>query len=321
MTPLSGPAKLPAVNPPVSWTATFLLSVLPFAVRAQAPASADLWRLSAASLTGPAALEAGPTAAFWNPAAAWNGARAAAGAQVVETPDVLGVGALIVGAGYRVRPGLAVQLLVARTGVSDLIRTTTSPNSDPGDIPVYEQLVGVGLALRRGPATGGAMLRFHNARFDTERDNGLTLDVGARATLGRCSLAGASHFFPLDVASRDVTDYYLGGECQPISPPMWGAQGRVFLRYGVSARRGAGTSGSVRNTTVEHTVGAGLELDQHFRLDAAVAREEGYAEADWRPVIGVWFNVGRYALWAARASGLGGLGATYRIGLDVDVLR
>jgi hypothetical protein len=77
----------------------------------------------------------------------------------------------------------------------------------------------------------------------------------------------------------------------------------------------------MRSTALEHTAGVGLELDQHFRVDVAVAREVGYAEADWRPVLGVWFNVGRYVVSAARASGLGGLGATYRIGLDVDVLR
>jgi hypothetical protein len=302
------------------------LLLLPLALAAQAPASADLWRLSAASLTSPAALEAGATAAFWNPAAAWNGARAAAGAQVLETPDVLGVGGLIIGLGYRLSPGLAAQMLVARTSVNDLVRTTTSPNSDPGDIPVYEQLVGVGLALRRGAATGGAMLRFHNARFDTERDNGLTLDLGARATLWRCSVAAATHFFPVDISSRDLTDFYAGGECQPLSPGIWGARGRVFLRYGVSARRGCaecgvGSGGSTRGTALEHLAGVGLELDQRFRVDAAVAREVGYAEADWRPVLGVWFTVGRYAVSAARASGLGGLGATYRIGLDVDVLR
>jgi hypothetical protein len=314
------------VNRLASQKGVLLLLPLAVAARAQAPASADLWRLSAASLAGPAALEAGATAAFWNPAAAWNGARAAAGAQVLETPDVLGVGGLIVGLGYRLSGGLATQLLVARTDVGDLIRTTTSPSTDLGDIPVYEQMVGVGLALRRGAVTGGGMLRVHNARFDTERDDGLTLDVGARATLGGCAVAAATHFFPVDVSSRDVTDFYAGAECHPLSPGIWGAQGRVFLRYGVSARRGcaecgAGPGGAMRSTALEHTAGVGLELDQHFRVDVAVAREVGYAEADWRPVLGVWFNVGRYVVSAARASGLGGLGATYRIGLDVDVLR
>jgi hypothetical protein len=314
------------VNRLAPGTGALLLLPLAVVARGQAPASADLWRLSAASLAGPAALEAGATAAFWNPAAAWNDARAAAGAQVLETPDVLGVSGLVVGLGYRVSRGLAAQLLVARTQVNDLVRTTTSPSSDLGDIPVYEQLVGVGAALRRGGLTGGGMLRLHNARFDAARDNGVTLDLGARATLRGCSVAAATHFFPVDVSSRDVTDFYAGAECHPLSPGIWGAQGRVFLRYGVSARRGcaecgAGPGGAMRSTALEHTAGVGLELDQHFRVDVAVAREVGYAEADWRPVLGVWFNVGRYVVSAARASGLGGLGATYRIGLDVDVLR
>ncbi len=289
-----------------------MLSALAGAVRAQAPASADLWRLTAASLSGPAALETGPTGAFWNPAAAWGSSRVRVGAQVLETPDVLGVGGLLGGVSYRLTSDVAAQLLVARTDVGDLVRTTTSPTSDLGDIPVYEQLVGIGVALRRGVATGGALLRAHNARFDAEHDNGLTLDLGLRATLGRCSAAAATHFFPLDVTSRDVTDFYAGGECQPVSPRVWGTPSRVFVRYGVSARRGG---------TVEHAFGTGLELEQRFRLDGALVREEEYAEADWRPILAVWFTVGRYAISAARSSGLGGLGASYRIGLDVDVLR
>ncbi len=310
-------AKLPAVKPFAAWKGAVLLGTLAAAARAQAPASADLWRLSAASLAGPAALETGPTGAFWNPAAAWGDPQVRAGVQVLETPDALSVSGLLAGLSYRLSPALAAQVLLGRTDVGDLVRTTTSPTSDLGAIPVYEQLIGLGVALRRGGASAGALLRAHNARFDAARDNGLTLDLGVRARLGRCSIAAATHFFPLDITSRNVTDFYAGGECQPVSPRVWGTPGRVFVRYGVSARRG----GPVEQGMVEHAFGSGLELNQHFRLDAAMVREQGYAEVDWRPVLAVQLRVGRYAIAAARSSGLGGLGASYRIGLDVDVLR
>lgn len=312
MTPPSGLAKLPVVHPFAGLRSALILSGLAGTAAAQAPASADIWRLSAATLPGPAALEGGASGAFWNPAAAWSQSRFRVGAQVLQTPDVLGVTGLVGGATYRVSPELAAQLLVARTDVGDLVRTTTSPTSDLGNIPVYEQLVGVGAALKRGVATGGALLRAHNARFDTERDNGVTLDVGVQVALPRFSLAAATHFFPLDVSSRDVTDFYAAAEGQPASPSVWGTPGRLFLRYGVSVRRGGGT---------EHGLGAGLELDQRFRLDATVVHETGYADASWRPAMGVQLRVGRYAIAAARSSGLGGIGASYRIGLDVDVLR
>lgn len=319
MTPPLVPAKLPAVQPLPALRGTLLLGGLAGTATAQAPASADLWRLSAATLAGPAALESGASGAFWNPAAAWGQSRIRIGAQVLQTPDVLGVTGLIAGASYRWSDAAAGQLLVGRTQVGDLVRTTTSPSSDLGSIPVYEQMVGVGAALRRGGLTGGALLRAHNARFDADRDHGVTLDLGLRIALPWASLAAATHFFPLDVESRDLTDYYAAAESQPASPSLWGTPGRLFLRYGVSVRRGSG---------VEHGGGLGLELDQRFRLDAAVVRETGYVdratgqrETSWRPAVGVQLRVGRYAITAARSSGLDGIGASYRIGLDVDALR
>ncbi len=312
MTPLLGLAKLPPVHRLRALRETLVLFGLAGTATAQAPASADMWRLSAATLPGPAALEGGASGAFWNPAAAWGASRIRVGAQLLQTPDVLGVTGLVAGATFRWTDAAAGQLLVGRTQVGDLVRTTTSPTSELGSIPVYEQMVGVGAALRRGVLTGGALLRAHNARFDADRDNGVTLDLGFKIALPRLSLAAATHFFPLDVASRDLTDYYAAAEAQPASPSVWGTPGRLFLRYGVSARRDSG---------VEHGGGVGLELDQRFRLDAAVVRESGYADASWRPAVGVQLRLGRYAITAARSSGLGGIGASYRIGLDVDALR
>jgi hypothetical protein len=313
------PAKLPAVHPVRALCGTLLLIAGAGAATAQAPASADMWRLSAATLAGPAALEEGASGAFWNPAAAWGSPRVRLGVQVLQTPDILGVTGLLAGVAYRWSDAIAGQLVLARTQVGDLVRTTTSPTSDLGSIPVYEQLVGVGAALRQGIVTGGALLRAHNARFDAERDNGVTLDLGVQIALPWASLAAATHFFPLDVGSREVTDYYAAAEAQPASPNLWGTPGRLFLRYGVSARRGSG---------VEHGGGVGLELDRRFRLDASLVAESGYGdregrhrEVSWRPAVGVLLRVGRYAITAARSSGLGGLGASYRIGLDVDALR
>ncbi len=279
---------------------------------AQVPASAEMWRLSAVSLAGPAALETGATAAFWNPAATASAFRLQAGAQVLQTPDEVGVSGLLGGVTYRALGTLSLGILLGRVEAVDLVRTSTSPTSDLGAIPVYEQLVGISAGLRRGPLALGAIARGHNSLFDSERDNGVTVDVGMRFALRRLTLAGATHFFPLDLVSRDWTDYYGGAAYWLASPTLWGTPGRLILRYGVSARQKSG---------VEHGGGAGLELAERLRLDLRLVREQGYTEATWRPTVGVQFRVGRYSIAAARASGMGGLGASYRIGLDVDVLR
>jgi hypothetical protein len=292
---------------------TALLGSLSLPVRplaAQAPQSADLWRLSAASLAGPAALESGATAAFWNPAAAQSDDRLRAGVEVLETPDVLSISGLLGGVSYRVTRSLATQVLIGRIGVTDLIRTTTSPASEPGDIPVYEEMVGVGAALRRGPITGGALLSGHDARFDADRSAGLTMDAGVRLALPRLTLAAATHFFPVNGTDRRVTDYYAGAEYDVVRPHLWGAPGRIVLRYGLSTGERTGP---------EHGGGLGLALANQFRLDASLVRERGYADAAWRPTLGLQFRVGRYSIAAARATGLNGIGASYRVGLDVDL--
>jgi hypothetical protein len=305
-----------------SW-ASLSLALAPVPAAAQAPASADLWRLATATLAGPAALETGPGGAFWNPAATWDGARLRAGAHILQTPDILGVGAYLVGASYRLSD-VAAQVLVGRTEVGDLVRTTTSPASDPGGIPVYEQLAGLGAAMHRGPLSAGVLLRAHEARFDTERSRGLTLDAGFRAQWPGLVIAGATHFFPLDLTGRDVTDFYAGAACRPLRLRVAGAPAEVLVRYGLSLRRPAPASPAAtaaRRALAEHALGAGLVLDRHFRLDGVVVRETGFLESSWRPSVGIELTVGRYTLSVSRSNGLSGIGASYRVGLDVDVVQ
>ena len=91
---------------------------------------------------------------------------------MLETPDVLSISGLLGGVSYRVTPALATQVLVGRIGVTDLIRTTTSPASEPGSLPVYEEMLAVGAALHRGPLALGALLSGPAARFAVDRRPG-----------------------------------------------------------------------------------------------------------------------------------------------------
>lgn len=293
---------------------------------AQAPASADLWRLAATSLPGPAALETGTTGAFWNPAAAADRERGlTVGLQMIETPDIIGVSGLLAAVTYALGSSTGVLVMVGRTDVSDLVRTTTSATSEQGEIPVYEQHVAVGGVLRIGTLRVGALARAHDARFDADRSNGITADLGARWTpVARLTLAAATHFFPINLKDRATTDYYGGLEYQARSLQILDTPSRILARYAVSFRQskvGDPSRSSPAENGVEHGIGLGLALGDRLRADAIYTREVAYGVAEWRPSIGVAFRVGRYALTAARASGLNGLGATYRIGLDVDVIQ
>ncbi|HWP39183.1 MAG TPA: hypothetical protein VNL18_16670 [Gemmatimonadales bacterium] len=279
----------------------------------QAPPSADLWRLSASSLSGPASLERGPAAAFWNPAAPDLSRRFSVGAELTQTPDVIGVAGFVGAVHYRLRPGLAATALVARVDLDDIVRTTTSATSDLGTIPIYAQLVGVGVVVAAGSMQAGALVRGHDARFDALRESGVTVDAGARIALHkRLTVAGATHFLPVNLKSRDLTDYYLGADFLVTSRRMFGGITHFHLRYGATHREATGT---------DHGVGLGLRFNDDLGVEVSVVREDGIVESAMRPVVGLALRVGRYLIRAGRAAGLNDIGASYRIGLESDILR
>lgn len=292
-----------------------LLALAPAApLLGQAPPSADLWRVAAASLTGPAALEQGPTSLFWNPAAEPNGSRLALGGELIQTSDILGLSGVLVGARHAVRPWLHVGIVLARMEVRDLVRTTTSPSTELGSIPVYEQLAGVGVGAGTGPLQVAALLRVHDAKFDALDESGVTLDVGVRLHLAaRLRLAAATHFLPADLSAQSTTDYYMGAEYDVLTQAsLAGAPLRAIARYGVAYR----PSGAL-----EHALGAGAVLGDRVGVDAVLVSESAFGRRTWRPTLGVSLRVGRYAVGVARSTGLNDVGATYRIGLDVELLR
>ena len=82
-------------------------------------------------------------------------------------------------------------------------------------------------------------------------------------------------------------------------------------RYGIELR-GSGE--------LEHMVSTGVGLADRLRVDVALLRADAYGSAAWQPVVGIELPIGRYVVGVARGSGLNGVGATYRIGLNVGVL-
>lgn len=289
------------------------LVLAPGALVSQAPPTAGLWRVAGTSLTGPPSLERGAAALFWNPAADPALGRLAVGAQLIQTGEVLGLTGVLVGGHYAARPWLDLGLVLGRMDVRDLVRTSTSPTSDVGTIPVYEQTAGLAAGLRWQGLRIAALLRLHDARFDVLQEGGATVDLGLRFTATpRLRLAAATHFLPVNLRADGTTDYSVAGEYDIVTGGRFlGAPLRVLGRYGASYRP---------TGDVEHAVGAAAVLAERVRVDAALLGEAGYGDRAWRPVLGVLLRVGRYAVAITRGEGLNDVGATYRIGLDVEVL-
>jgi hypothetical protein len=291
-----------------------ILTFLPVAsASAQAPQAAALWDLPATTLPGPAALETGAVAAFWNPAAVLGAGHFRIGAQAVQTSDVVGLGGAVFGLSQPLGTGLAVGLVLGRVQVRDLVRTTTSPAADPGEIPVYEQTGGLAVATRIGPAVVGALVRVHDARFDASRDWGLTTDVGIRIhPLHSLTLAAATRFQPIDFNGDTPARYSAGAEYRFFERSLWGAPATIAGRYGFLVRTDGGT---------DHSFAAGVGLANRLTVDAGYVREASFDSTDWRLVLALGIRAGRYDILAARGSGIRGIGANYRVGLDVNFSR
>lgn len=287
-------------------------AALPRIAAAQAPALAELWRIAAGTLSSPAALGRGPTGAFWNPAAVYDLPGLAGGIEVLQTPDVVSLSGVMGGVTQRIGRRIAVGALVGRLSIKGLVRTTTSPTSELGEIPVYAQLAGLSLGVRVGPAVLATMVRVHDTRVDARSDGGTTVDVGVRLEpTDRLTLAAASRFAPAVLGGDRSTDYGVAGEYRIRTTTVWGARTLVVGRYGINYRPDVG---------VEHGFSAGVALQDRLRVDLGWTREQGFGTTAWRSVVSVGLLVGRYAIEIARGSGFNGLGASFRLSLNANIL-
>jgi hypothetical protein len=293
--------------------AAFVALLLPAApLSGQAPDLTLLWRVNGGVLTTPAPLQAGPIGVFWNPAAVGSTPGLAFGLEVLQTPDVVSMSSVLGGVTYRVGRALSLGVSAGRISVGDLVRTTTSPESEQGSIPVYTQFLGAAVGTAVGPLALGAQLRVHDARLDTQKDDGVTLDVGVQARpLSGLTIAVASQFATPAFAATATAAYSAAAEYRIAAGRLWGGRVAVLGRYGVELR-GSGE--------LEHMASAGVGLADRLRVDVALLRADAYGSATWQPVVGVELQIGRYVVGVARGNGLNGVGATYRISLNVGVL-
>jgi hypothetical protein len=295
-----------------------LLTLVPGLLAAQQPAGTELWRLAATTLPTPPALARGGAATFWNPAQPVDSERGSVAFEAIETSPAIGARGMLITARARITPIGAVGLVYGRMSLAGLVRTSISPDPDPGDIPYYTQTIGVNWATTAAATTVGATLGYHDTQLDATRADRWTLDMGASRTLfDRVRLAAATHFFSRFAADDPAQDLYAGAELRVWHGRLWGRDEK--------GEGGGGTSGAIRarygtafahGFTADHQFGAAFEVDRLLALDLVVVREGSYGEGGWRPIAGMRLAIGRYRLSFARDAALNDVGAAYRVGLE-----
>ncbi len=287
-----------------------LLTLVPGVLGAQQSAGTDLWRIAATTLAVPQALATGGAAAFWNPAQPAGAERASVALEAIETAPTVGARGVLITARARVRRIGRVGLVFGSMSIGDLVRTSLSPDPDPGGIPYYTATIGANWATTAGATTLGATLAHQDTQLDVMHAQRWTLDVGARRALtGAVSVAAATHFLSRLAAADPAQDAYAGIDIRVWRGPLWegGSTGAIHARYGLAFGHGF---------TADHQFGAGFEVGSEFSADILVVREGSYGDGGWRPVGGVRVAIGRYHISVARDAALNDVGAAYRVGFE-----
>lgn len=245
---------------------------------------------------------------LWNPATiALNAAdRISLSVAALNSPIEQGVAAEVGTVAVRLRRGMTAGVSVATSGVSDLLRTDTDPQSFGDAIPFSSTIISGILTAERGPATLGIALRRRTGNVDRLRGRATSIDLGA--TVDR------PHGLPL----RAALSSFLLSPSRRIERASGVAAMEGYLpvamsdlRVGVSYQldEGGGNEGFV------YAAGQSGALD----LRGGLARQTSYGSSITRLRLGVGVHYHRYLVAIAREDGTSGLGATYQFGLKTVI--
>ncbi len=292
--------------------AAIALALVPQLVAAQEEAGAQLWRMASATVPTPTALATGWTAVWWNPAQLDAGSFVAL--ELVQTPVSIGASGFVTAVGVRLHARHRVSLAYGRMSISDLVRTSLSPEAIGTGIPYSSQVGRLGWAGEIGRTTFGAALSYGQNRLDAAESDRFSVDVGLRRAFGDRVVVAASTHVLGHLASDPSQDVFAAIEVRLWRGELWTGSGQanVFARYGAAFGHGY---------DLDHQIGAGLNIGGVFSADVLVVAEGGYGETQLRPVAGVHLRLGRYRVLFSGDAGPRQLGAAYRVGLEARLRR
>ena len=278
---------------------------------AQAAIASDLWQVAAGTLVVPSSLTDDGSAAMWTPATTLPrpGPSLRIGVEAIHAPSEVGISGGIATLGIRLGGLGTLNAVYGRLGVDGLVRTETSPEGIGGDIPVYAEVVSIGLARMITPSlVAGVAVRSISGQLDATSRSQAGLDLGIRyADPTRVTIAFATRFFdPTFRQAGQAASYNLAASYETAPSAMWGTAGVLILRYGATWTHGEG---------MQHLLSGGLSLGDVAELDIGAAREVEADMAVWRSRLGLALTAGRYRVYLGRDGGVNDFGATYRFGL------
>jgi hypothetical protein len=280
-------------------------------LHAQQVPGRDLFTFPLGTIAEAPALAISAGGGFWNPAtiALRHGDRALFSAAALESPIEQGVTAQIGTIAYQFRPGVTAGVSYASSGVGDILRTDTDPQSIGGEIPYNSSIFSAIVAAERGPATLGVAVRRRWGTVDLTRGRATSIDVGA--TLDRpvgLPIRAALSSFLLS-PSRNIERASGIGAIEGYLPRSLGTD----TRAGVSYQQDEGGGGE----SFVYASGRAAFLD----LRGGFARQTSFGSTTTRMRLGVGVRYAHYLVGIAREDGTAGLSASYQFLLSTVIPR
>ena len=279
-------------------------------LRAQQVPGRQLFDFPLGTLAEAPALASAAGGGFWNPATiALHGTdRFLFSVAALNSPIDQGVSAELGTAAYQMRSGITAGVSVAVSGVGELPRTDTDPQSIGDAIPFNSTIVSGILAAERGAATFGVALRRRSGRADRTYGRATSVDVGARVErpFGLPLRAALSSF--LLSPSRRLERASAVGAVEGLLPLSMSD-----LRVGLSYQQDEGGG----NESYVYAAGEAGQLD----LRGGFARQTSYGSSTTRLRLGVGVHYAHYLVGVAREDGSAGLSASYQFVLKTVIPR
>jgi hypothetical protein len=277
-----------------------LAALLPGSVTAQRLAD---WPIRSSAL--PDAIVAGPSAAFWNPAALSTGSyRVQATLLNLHTPQLLDLSAIAGAVGYRVEKSV-LAAAYQHVGVGDITLTEDSPGGeDAQKLDLGENHLALAAAHQVGSATTvGAIVRYSRDNLDGSE---AIFGLGA-GLLTQLSLPLQPRIGGYAVSESD--DVIWSAAVEFTLPAYLGADYRTGLAYGVRS--------DLPMESAAHHVAAILDWKNQVSVSAAMVRQTDAASSHWQPMLAASLRLYRYQLAVVRETLVGDFGATWSFGVQV----
>ncbi|MDB4916128.1 MAG: hypothetical protein JWM95_3772 [Gemmatimonadetes bacterium] len=261
----------------------------------------DLYQFPVGTLAEAPALASAAGGGFWNPATIALAAsdKLLFSASALNSSHDQGVSSELATLAVRLRGGITAGASMAMSGLSELIRTDTDPQSIGDAIPYSSMVLSAVLAAERGPATLGIALRRRSGTVDLSSGRVRSVDVGA--VLNR----------PAGLPFRAAVSSFLLSPARNLERATGVAAAEAFLpitkndlRVGFSYQLDEG-GGDDRYLYGSGRIGM---LD----LRGGMAQQNAFGSTTTRMRLGLGLHYHRYIVGVASEDGTAGLGPTYQ---------